>query len=68
MPPVSQKQRAAMAEAAAGKSTRGIPQSVGREFMAADKGGKLPERAAKPKAKTQPAAKRRDLKPPKGWG
>lgn len=44
VPPVSQNQRAAMASAAAGKSTLGIPAKVGREFMAVDKGGKLPKR------------------------
>ncbi len=48
MPPVSKKQREAMAAAAHGKSTLGIPQSVGKEFMAADHGGKLPVRK-KPK-------------------
>jgi len=45
MPPVSQQQRKAMGAAAAGKSTLGIPKSVGKEFIAADKGGKLPKRA-----------------------
>lgn len=45
MPPVSQAQRGAMAAAKAGHSTLGIPAKVGREFMAADKGGKLPKRA-----------------------
>ena len=33
-----------MAAAAAGKSTKGIPRSVGKEYMKADKGGKLPRR------------------------
>jgi hypothetical protein len=33
-----------MAEAAAGKSNLGIPAKVGKEFIAADKGGKLPQR------------------------
>lgn len=33
MPAKTEKQRRAMAAAAAGKSTLGIPQSVGREFM-----------------------------------
>jgi hypothetical protein len=42
MPPVSQAQRAAMYAAKAGKSTLGIPQKVGAEFVAADPGGKLP--------------------------
>lgn len=46
-PPVSQKQRAAMAAAAEGRSTIGIPKSVGKEKIAADKGGKLPKRAKK---------------------
>ena len=44
MPPVSEKQRRAMHAAAAGRSTLGIPRSAGREFVAADKGGKLPLR------------------------
>ena len=44
MPPVSEKQRRAMYAAASGRSTLGIPQSVGREFVAADNGGKLPLR------------------------
>lgn len=44
MPSVSQAQRGAMAEAAQGKSKLGIPKSVGKEFIAADKGGALPKR------------------------
>jgi len=44
MPPVSQAQRRAMYAAAAGKSNIGIPKSVGKDFTAADKGGKLPAR------------------------
>lgn len=44
MPPVSQAQRRAMGAAASGKSTLGIPKKVGREFIAADPGGKLPAR------------------------
>jgi hypothetical protein len=47
MPAVSEAQRKAMGTAAAGKSTLGIPQKVGQEFMAEDKGGKLPERKKK---------------------
>jgi hypothetical protein len=47
MPPVSQKQRAAMWAAASGKSTLGIPRKVGAEFAKADPGGKLPARARK---------------------
>ena len=45
MPNVSQAQRGAMASAAAGKSSLGIPKSVGKDFMAADTGGKLPAHA-----------------------
>lgn len=44
MPPRSEAQRRAMRAAAAGKSTLGIPKKVGKEFSAADKGGKLPAR------------------------
>ena len=44
MPAKSQAQRAAMAAAAQGRSTLGIPVSVGKEFMKEDKGGKLPKR------------------------
>jgi hypothetical protein len=51
MPPVSQAQRAAMHAAAAGKSTLGIPKKVGAEFVAADQGGKLPKRKAKPRVR-----------------
>lgn len=51
MPPVSEKQRAAMASAASGNSTLGIPKKVGVEYMAADKGGKLPKRKKARKAK-----------------
>lgn len=48
MPNVSEAQRKAMGAAASGKSTLGIPKSVGKEYMAADKGGKLPKRAKAP--------------------
>lgn len=47
MPPKSQQQRKAMAVAASGKSTLGIPAKVGAEFMKADKGGKLPKKKGK---------------------
>lgn len=47
MPPVSQKQRRAMFAAASGHSTLGILKKVGREFVAADTGRDLPERAKK---------------------
>lgn len=50
MPPRSEKQRAAMAAAASGKSTLGIPRAVGKEYIAADRGGKLPLKV-KPKGK-----------------
>lgn len=42
MPPVSEAERRAMFAAKEGRSTLGIPQSVGAEFVAADPGGKLP--------------------------
>lgn len=42
MPPKSEAQRKAMRAAAGGKSTLGIPKKVGKEFSAADPGGKLP--------------------------
>ena len=42
MPMQSQAQRAAMHAAAQGHSTLGIPKKVGKEFVKADPGGKLP--------------------------
>jgi hypothetical protein len=45
MPPKSEKQRRAMGAAMHGKSTLGIPKKVGKEFIKADKGGKLPMKA-----------------------
>jgi len=47
MPAVSEAQRRAMFAAAEGKSTLGIPKKVGKEFVSADQGGKLPERKKK---------------------
>jgi hypothetical protein len=47
MPSKTAKQRGAMRAAAAGKSTLGIPQSVGKEYVAADK------RAARKKSKAK---------------
>lgn len=44
MPPVSEKQRRAMAAAAHGKSSIGIPKKVGMEMMNANKDGKMPMR------------------------
>lgn len=44
MPPVSQQQRKLMWAAASKKGgAGGVPQSVGKEFAAADKPGKLPK-------------------------
>lgn len=43
--PVSEAQRRAMGAAAGGHSTLGISQSVGKEFVEKDPGGKLPARA-----------------------
>jgi hypothetical protein len=45
MPMKSQAQRRAMRAASAGRSTLGIPQSVGRRFVAHDTGKKLPKRS-----------------------
>ena len=47
MPPRSEAQRRAMYAAASGKSTIGIPKKVAKEFVTADKGGKLPEKVSK---------------------
>lgn len=44
-PPVSEAQRKAMGAAKSGHSTLGIPSSVGKEFIDADPGGKLPKKA-----------------------
>ncbi len=52
MPSVSEAQRKAMFAAAEGKSTLGIPKSVGKEFADADKGGKLPKRKKSKRAST----------------
>lgn len=52
MPPKSEAQRRAMAAAAHGKSTLGIPRSVGKEYIAADKGGKLPKRKKRSKRRS----------------
>jgi hypothetical protein len=52
MPIESDAQRRAMYAAAAGKSTLGIPQSVGKDFVAAGPASKnLPERKAPKKNK-----------------
>lgn len=48
MPPKSEAQRRAMQAAAHGKSTLGIPKKVAKEFVSADKGGKLPARKPTP--------------------
>ena len=47
MPMVSEAQRRAMHAAAAGKGNLGIPRKVAKEFVAADKGGKLPKKKRK---------------------
>jgi len=53
VPVVSEAQRRAMYAAKEGKSTLGIPKSVGEEFIAATPAGKkLPEKA--PKSKDAP--------------
>jgi hypothetical protein len=53
MPVVSEKERRAMYAAKEGKSTLGIPKSVGEDFIAATPAGaKLPESAPKKKPKT----------------
>ena len=44
MPMASEAQRKAMHAAAGGKSTLGIPKKVAREYVAHDRGGKLPKR------------------------
>jgi hypothetical protein len=41
-----------MHAAEAGKSTLGIPKSVGKEFSDADKGGKLPKRKKSKRSET----------------
>jgi hypothetical protein len=52
MPFVSEAQRRAMYAAANGKSTLGIPKSVGRDFVAAGPASSnLPERKKAPKSK-----------------
>ena len=50
MPSRTAKQHRAMAAAAKGKSTLGIPKSVGQEFLKADK-GKSFKGKSKPKSK-----------------
>lgn len=65
-PPVSQAQRAAMHAAASGKSTLGIPKSVGEEFSEADPGGKLP--AHKDAAESMWKVRLFEKKDPQGKG
>lgn len=67
MSPVSQQQRKAMFAAKAGKSTLGIPQSVGADFARADPGGRLPSIKPGPAntrgyAKGGPVFRRRGIK------
>jgi len=49
MPSKTPKQHRAMAAAASGKSSLGIPQKVGKDFLRADKGKKV-FKAPKPKS------------------
>lgn len=56
MPSKTPRQARAMRAAAAGRSTLGIPQSVGREFVAADQRKK---KTKKKTAKRKPRAKRK---------
>ena len=61
MPSTSRKQRVAMQIAKAGKSNIGIPQSVGADFVAADKKRSKAQLAALPLRKgapTPPQAKK----------
>jgi hypothetical protein len=58
MPPVSEKQRKAMAAAAGGNSTLGIPKTVGAEYMAADPGEQLPRSAPSSAPSPKPSPKR----------
>ena len=55
MPSTSEKQRRAMEAAAAGKSKIGIPQSVGKEFRAADR-AKLRRQARRRRQRNRRAA------------
>lgn len=63
MPSTSKQQRKAMFAAQAGKSTLGIPQKVGKDFIAADKSkskaslAKLPLRKGVPSAPPSTAKK-----------
>lgn len=59
MPPVSQAQRRAMYAAAEGKSTIGIPQSVGKEFTQAPQPKGLPAKAPSTPKPARPVIKRR---------
>lgn len=67
MPPVSQAQRAAMHAAAEGKSTLGIPRSVGQEFSEADPGGKLPAHKDAAAIKITPAIQRAIEEEARDW-
>ncbi len=58
MPPRSEAQRRLMWAAASKKGgVGGVSQAVGKEFAAADKGGKLPERAKKKRKWMKPGSK-----------
>lgn len=49
MPMKSEAQRRAMYAAASGHGNLGIPKKVAKEYVAHDKGGKLPQKVAKKK-------------------
>lgn len=46
MPPKSEAQRRFMGAVASGK-VKGVPRKVGKEYLATDKGGKLPSKKGK---------------------
>ena len=62
MPMRSEAQRRAMYAAEEGKSTIGIPKTVGADFVAHDQGGQLPMKAPKapqgPKAPVAPGQRK----------
>jgi hypothetical protein len=58
MPSESKKQRGAMFAAKAGKSTLGIPPSVGKDFIEADKKKSKADLAKLPLRKGAPPAKK----------
>ena len=61
-PPVSEAQRKAMGAAASGHSTLGIPKKVGKEFIEADTGGKLPAKKGEGLNKVSPPGREKQVK------